>query len=71
MVWFTVQAKTTLVEHIPTTINEDPTVLCIRLKQFHKSTLYIVQCTLVHSQSEEQNLENNDILPKLNYCYKS
>ena len=26
MVWFTVtQAKTTLVEHIPTTINEDPT----------------------------------------------
>jgi hypothetical protein len=25
MVWFTVQAKTTLVEHISTTINEDPT----------------------------------------------
>jgi hypothetical protein len=26
MVWYTVtQAKTTLVEHIPTTINEDPT----------------------------------------------
>ncbi len=29
MVWFTVTyAKTTLVEHIPTTINEDPTILC-------------------------------------------
>ncbi len=35
MVWFTVQAKTTLVEHIPTTINEDPTIL--------KKVIYICQ----------------------------
>ncbi len=44
MVWFTVQAKTTLVEHIPTTINEDPTDLFIvqfSIRATQLSALYL------------------------------
>jgi hypothetical protein len=33
------------------------------VNQFHESTLYSVQCSLVYSQLGEKNSENNEILP--------